>query len=446
MVNHGLVTAPLFFIVAALAARAGGSEDMRDMGGIAFRAPVLASLFLIVALATLAMPGSSNFAGEFLILLGVFKAKLAIAVIAFVGVVGAAVYALRVFIGAMHNRVGPRVASREIGVARGGGDRPGRGRDPGARVLSAVRAAALRADSEGTIAAGRCPTHSWWLRRPMTLARTAATRQGPPHRLGALSPMVALSIGALLVLLVGLLRGAVARAAGGAGADAGHARRSRSGSRSRASTTTASIVSGALAIDDLALVLDLVFARRRRSPRCCCPGAPTRRASAGHGEYHALLLFSVLGMAVLVSAQNLITLFIGIELLSIPLYVLCAAEFRREGSLESGLKYLVIGSVGSATLVYGLALVYGATGSTDFSRDRRGDSQGKLAAGCSAIRCCWRASGWSSSGSRSRPRWRRFTSGRPTSTRARRRRSRRSWRPRPRPPRSACSCASSTSP
>ncbi len=117
MVNHALVTAPLFFIVAALAARAGGSESLRDMGGIAFRAPVLASLFLIVALATLAMPGSSNFVGEFLILLGVFKAKTAIAVIAFLGVVGAAVYALRVFIGAMHNRVNPKVTSREIGRA-----------------------------------------------------------------------------------------------------------------------------------------------------------------------------------------------------------------------------------------------------------------------------------------------------------------------------------------
>jgi NADH-quinone oxidoreductase subunit N len=72
-------------------------------------------------------------------------------------------------------------------------------------------------------------------------------------------------------------------------------------------------------------------------------------------------------MAVLVGAQNTVTLFIGFELLSIPLYVLCAAEMRREQSLESGLKYLIIGSVGSATLVYGLALVYGATGSTDFS-------------------------------------------------------------------------------
>src|SRR5947199_7487399 len=86
MLNHGLVTAPLFFLVAALAARAKGSERLRDMGGIAFRAPVLAALFLIVTLATLAMPGSSNFAGEFLILLGVFKAKMVISIIAFSGV------------------------------------------------------------------------------------------------------------------------------------------------------------------------------------------------------------------------------------------------------------------------------------------------------------------------------------------------------------------------
>jgi NADH-quinone oxidoreductase subunit M len=117
MINHGLVSAPLFFLVAALAARTGGSEDLREMGGIAFRAPVLAGLFLIVVLATLAMPGSSNFVGEFLILLGVFKAKLAISIIAFLGVAGAAVYALRLFIRAMHNRVKPTVSSFDLGVA-----------------------------------------------------------------------------------------------------------------------------------------------------------------------------------------------------------------------------------------------------------------------------------------------------------------------------------------
>jgi NADH-quinone oxidoreductase subunit M len=115
-VNHGLVVAPLFLIIALLAARAGGSEDLRDMGGIAFRAPVLATLFMIVTLATLAMPGSANFVGEFLILFGVFDSKLAIAIIASTGVVLASVYALRFYIRAMHNRQGPAVTSFEMSL------------------------------------------------------------------------------------------------------------------------------------------------------------------------------------------------------------------------------------------------------------------------------------------------------------------------------------------
>jgi len=113
--NHGLVVAPAFFIVALLAARAGGSQDIRDMGGIAFRAPVLAALFLIVALATLAMPGSANFTAEFLILLGVFQSKIVIAIIAFTGVALASVYMLRAFIRTMHNRQAEGVVSRDVG-------------------------------------------------------------------------------------------------------------------------------------------------------------------------------------------------------------------------------------------------------------------------------------------------------------------------------------------
>jgi NADH-quinone oxidoreductase subunit M len=115
-VNHGLVVAPLFLIIVLLAARSGGSEDIRDMGGIAFRAPVLAALFLIVTLATLAMPGSANFVGEFLILLGVFDSKLVIALIASTGVILASVYALRMYIRSMHNRQGPAVTSFEMSV------------------------------------------------------------------------------------------------------------------------------------------------------------------------------------------------------------------------------------------------------------------------------------------------------------------------------------------
>ncbi|HZE06709.1 MAG TPA: NADH-quinone oxidoreductase subunit M [Solirubrobacteraceae bacterium] len=116
MANHALVTAPLFFLVAMLALRAGGSEKLADMGGIAFRAPIMAGLFLIVTLATLAMPGSANFIGEFNILLGVFSSTLPVALVASIGVVGAAAYALRLYIRSMHNRVGANVISTEIGI------------------------------------------------------------------------------------------------------------------------------------------------------------------------------------------------------------------------------------------------------------------------------------------------------------------------------------------
>jgi NADH-quinone oxidoreductase subunit M len=117
MVNHGLVVAPLFFIIALLAARAGGTDDLRRMGGLAMRAPVLAALFLIVALATLAMPGSANFVGEFLILTGVFKAKIVYAIVAGAGIALAAVYMIRLYQRSMHNPLAPGAESREMSVA-----------------------------------------------------------------------------------------------------------------------------------------------------------------------------------------------------------------------------------------------------------------------------------------------------------------------------------------
>jgi NADH-quinone oxidoreductase subunit N len=213
----------------------------------------------------------------------------------------------------------------------------------------------------------------------MSFLLPTAAAHGPHIDWASFAPFLILSGGALVVLLAGLLRSPAVR------------------QRVVPALTIltlalmiadnivrfnhpASIISGALAIDDLALILDLIFAiaaiatvvisLRTEGPR-----------SAGHGEYYSLLLFSVLGMAVLVSAQNLVTLFIGFEMLSIPLYILCASEHRREGSLESGLKYLVIGSVGSATLVYGLALVYGSTGSTDFAGIANAINVGQIAGG-----------------------------------------------------------------
>ena len=84
------------------------------------------------------------------------------------------------------------------------------------------------------------------------------------------------------------------------------------------------------------------------------------------GEYYALLAASAAGMVFFVTSSNLMTLFLGLEWFSIALYVLCAMDTHREASLESGLKYLIVGAFGSSVLLFGSALVYGATGEIGF--------------------------------------------------------------------------------
>ncbi len=113
MVNHGIVVIGLFLIIGFLSARAG-SEKLSEMGGLAKSAPVLATLFLIVALATLAMPGSANFVGETYILFGAFTTQFPWGAIATVGIPLAAVYMLRFFQKSMHNREGGHENAREI--------------------------------------------------------------------------------------------------------------------------------------------------------------------------------------------------------------------------------------------------------------------------------------------------------------------------------------------
>jgi NADH-quinone oxidoreductase subunit N len=85
-------------------------------------------------------------------------------------------------------------------------------------------------------------------------------------------------------------------------------------------------------------------------------------------EYYALLTAAGAGMAFFVQTANLMTLFLALEWFSIALYVLTAIDIDLVGSLEAGLKYLVVGAVGSATLLFGSALVYGQTGELSFDK------------------------------------------------------------------------------
>jgi len=212
---------------------------------------------------------------------------------------------------------------------------------------------------------------------PSSLVLATAHLKGPHVDFAALSPLIALLGGATIVLLISLAPSRALRLHGvpllslvALGASVGL-------SIWRWHSNEA-IVSGALRIDDLSLLLNYTLAA---GGACAVLLAWRSRAAheTSHGEFYALLLTSVGGMSLLAAAQNTVALFVGFELLSIPLYVLCASELRRERSLEAGLKYLIVGAVGSATLLYGIAMIYGATGDTDFSSIARALSRGGLA-------------------------------------------------------------------
>jgi NADH-quinone oxidoreductase subunit N len=92
-----------------------------------------------------------------------------------------------------------------------------------------------------------------------------------------------------------------------------------------------------------------------------------KRTGIERGEYYVLLLFSLLGMMMIASASDLIMVFLSLELLSIPLYVLAGIAVPRLSSEEAGLKYFLLGAFASGFVLYGTALVYGATGTTKLS-------------------------------------------------------------------------------
>lgn len=90
-----------------------------------------------------------------------------------------------------------------------------------------------------------------------------------------------------------------------------------------------------------------------------------KRMGLERGEYYILLLFSVTGMMLMAQAADLLVVFLALELLSIPLYVLSAFARPRAESEEAGLKYFLLGAFATGFVVYGTALVFGATGSTN---------------------------------------------------------------------------------
>ncbi len=143
-----------------------------------------------------------------------------------------------------------------------------------------------------------------------------------------------------------------------------------------------SMFSGAYVVDDFALVFKALF---------LVSGYVVLLMSTDHieegdywkGEYSFLLLSSLLGMVVMSSARDLLTIFVALELLSIPAYMLAGWRKRDLRSNEAALKYYLLGVLSSAVMLYGMSLVFGATGTTvleDIARELGGDASEPLVA------------------------------------------------------------------
>jgi NADH-quinone oxidoreductase subunit N len=181
----------------------------------------------------------------------------------------------------------------------------------------------------------------------------------------ALGAVLALSVGAMLILLMEFLpaRPGSSRAAVVALAALGVSALAVTVARDARRT----LFSGMFVHDGFTVFFTLAF---------CAIGAAAvllswdyvKRTRINHAEYYALLLCATLGMILMAAANDLITVFLGLELMSLALYVLVGFRRNRLESNEAALKYFLLGAFASGFFLYGIALLYGATGTTSLSR------------------------------------------------------------------------------
>ena len=197
----------------------------------------------------------------------------------------------------------------------------------------------------------------------------AQTFQGPEVAWFALSPLLVLVGTALFLLLAGAMtpmwpKGLYALVTAVAAGAAGALSMVLWDDVSDDGTST--LVGGALALDPFALFITITICAAVVLVALTSDDYLRREVLDGP-EIYALLLVAASGGIVMGAANDLIVLFIGLETLSLAFYVLCASYRRKAGAAESGIKYFVLGGFSSAFFLYGIALVYGAIGSTNIS-------------------------------------------------------------------------------
>ena len=388
MVSHGLVAGGLFLMVGMVYERCH-TRDLAAYGGLAKLLPVYSVFFMVLTLAAIGLPTTSGFTGEFLVLLGAFRAAwpqyvqgaaypLIVSASAVAGVVLGALYMLwfaqRFLFGAAKAPHQPLVdlnlrekailASIVVAVFALGlfPDEPMRKTELAARQYQQLVAGERTASPVATLQPDRpsppvpqCPATPQhisrcamnWIDSAIAMLPETSLLAGIVASSRSRSPRRVRKQGTLLLSLLAVILAAAAAvwlAANGFAfaAFAGHY-----------SVDPPALLAKAII---LALaVLVLLIARDDSAQRA----------------FPILLLSSLYGVCLLLSSDSFLTLFLGLELMSLPVYALVLLAFRRPESAEAALKYLVLGGTATATLLMGVSLLYGSTGSLALSDVRR---------------------------------------------------------------------------
>lgn len=119
---------------------------------------------------------------------------------------------------------------------------------------------------------------------------------------------------------------------------------------------------------DLTVIVVLFYAR----------GYIAERVSMAKGEFYVLVLLATLGMMVMISANHLLTLYLGLEMMSLSVYAMVALNRDSTQATEAAMKYFVLGALASGLLLYGISMVYGATGTLEITQVAQALAQGAV--------------------------------------------------------------------
>ena len=367
MLSHGIVSAALFLCVGVVYDRMH-TREIAAYGGLVNRMPIYAVCFMVFTMANVGLPGTSGFVGEFLTLLGAFKANTWVAFFATFGVILSAAYALwlyrRMIFGPLEKpslQEHPRPQ-----LPRGAG--AGAAGDPDHPVRLLSGAAARRDGGVGQQARLQLPGGAEGGLRPER-ALEAAERwtRARSRAYWLLAPEIVLVVGAMALLMLGVFRPETDREAEAIGWLAVIVLALAAWLAIQQPPSKATLFDGAFVVDGFARfmkVLTLVSS----AAALILSFDYMREAKILKFEYPVLVLLATAGMLMMISANDLISLYLGLELQSLALYVVAALRRDDVRSSEAGLKYFVLGALSSGMLLYGASLIYGFTGSTSFAK------------------------------------------------------------------------------